>query len=44
MRTTRKGECFCEGEIMGQDTRIAVIGIIIEDKKAVEEVNRLLHQ
>ena len=29
---------------MEQDTRIAVIGIIIEDRSAVGEVNRLLHQ
>lgn len=29
---------------MEQDTRIAVIGIIVEDKRAVGEVNHLLHQ
>ena len=29
---------------MEQETRIAVIGIIVEDKSAVGEVNRLLHK
>ncbi|MCI8516544.1 MAG: iron-only hydrogenase system regulator [Hungatella sp.] len=29
---------------MEQETRIAVIGIIIEDRDSVEEVNRLLHE
>lgn len=29
---------------MEQETRIAVIGIIVEDKAAVGEVNRLLHE
>lgn len=29
---------------MEQETRIAVIGIIVEDKAAVEAVNRLLHE
>lgn len=29
---------------MEQETRIAVIGIIVEDKSAVGEVNRLLHE
>lgn len=29
---------------MEQETRIAVIGIIVENKTAVEEVNRLLHE
>lgn len=29
---------------MEQETRIAVIGIIVEDKNAVGEVNRLLHE
>lgn len=32
-----------EGDGMEQDTRIAVIGIIVEDKNAVNAVNRLLH-
>ena len=29
---------------MGQETRIAVIGIIVEDKNMAGEVNRLLHE
>ena len=29
---------------MNQDTRIAVIGIIVEDKAAVGQVNSLLHE
>lgn len=29
---------------MEQETRIAVIGIIVEDKAAIGEVNRLLHE
>lgn len=29
---------------MGQETRIAVIGIIVEDKKMAEKVNELLHK
>ncbi|MCI8888495.1 MAG: iron-only hydrogenase system regulator [Hungatella sp.] len=29
---------------MDKDTRIAVIGIIVEDKDSIGEVNRLLHQ
>lgn len=29
---------------MEQETRIAVIGIIVEDKAAIAEVNRLLHE
>ncbi len=29
---------------MGQDTRIAVIGIIVEDKNMAGEVNSLLHE
>lgn len=29
---------------MEDDTRIAVIGIIVEDREAVTEVNRLLHE
>ena len=29
---------------MEQETRIAVIGIIVEDKKAVGTVNQLLHE
>lgn len=29
---------------MEQETRIAVIGIIIEDRDSVGEVNRLLHE
>ena len=28
---------------MEQETRIAVVGIIVEDKGAVEEINRILH-
>ena len=28
---------------MEQETRIAVVGIIVEDKEAVEEINRILH-
>lgn len=28
---------------MEQETRIAVIGIIVENKNMIEEVNRLLH-
>ena len=29
---------------MNQDTRIAVIGIIVEDKASVSQVNSLLHE
>lgn len=29
---------------MEQQTRIAIIGIIVEDKTAIGEVNRLLHE
>lgn len=29
---------------MEQQTRIAIIGIIVEDKAAIGEVNRLLHE
>ena len=29
---------------MDQETRIAVIGIIVEDKSVASEVNRLLHE
>ncbi len=28
----------------GEETRIAVIGIIVEDKEKAEEVNAILHQ
>ena len=28
---------------MEQETRIAVVGIIVEDKEAVGEINRILH-
>ena len=28
---------------MEQETRIAVVGIIVQDKVAVEEINRILH-
>ena len=33
-----------ERETAGQETRIAVIGIIIEDRKQAGAVNSLLHQ
>ena len=26
------------------DTRVAIIGIIVEDKKSIEQLNQLLHQ